>query len=41
MLNIMVKNVDKEQIIRLNGDFVPINLQDWNVDIDLIVNVGV
>ena len=41
MLNIMVKNVDKEQIIRLNGDFVPINLQDWNVDLDLIVNVGV
>lgn len=41
MLNIMVKNVDREQIIRLNGDFVPINLQDWNVDLDLVVNVGV
>ena len=41
MLNIMVKNIDKEQIIRLNGSFVPINLQDWNVDLDLIVNVGV
>ena len=41
MLNIMVKNVDREQVIRLNGDFVPINLQDWNVDLDLVVNVGV
>ncbi len=41
MLNIMVKNVDKEQIIRLNGSFVPIDLQNWNVDLDLIVNVGV
>lgn len=41
MLNIMVKNIDKEQIIRLNGSFVPINLQDWNVDLDLICNVGV
>lgn len=41
MLNIMVKNSDKEEIIRLNGSFVPINLQDWNVDLDLIVNVGV
>lgn len=41
MLNIMVKNIDKEQIIRLNGSFVSINLQDWNVDLDLICNVGV
>tara|TARA_Y100000287_G_scaffold186121_1_gene191994 strand:+ start:3043 stop:5154 length:2112 start_codon:yes stop_codon:yes gene_type:complete len=41
MLNIMVKNVDREEVIRLNGSFVPINLQDWNVDLDLIVNVGV
>ena len=41
MLNIMVKNVDKEQIIRLNGSFVPIDLQNWNVDLDLIVNVGI
>ena len=41
MLNIMVKNVDKEQIIRLNGDFVPIDLKSWNVDLDLIVNVGI
>lgn len=41
MLNIMVKNVDREEVIRLNGSFVPINLQDWNVDLDLVVNVGV
>lgn len=41
MLNIMVKNIDKEQIIRLNGSFVPIDLQNWNVDLDLICNVGV
>ena len=41
MLNIMVKNSDKEEIIRLNGSFVPIDLQNWNVDLDLIVNVGV
>lgn len=41
MLNIMVKNSSKEEIIRLNGSFVPIDLKDWNVDLDLIVNVGV
>ena len=41
MLNIMVKNIDKEQIIRLNGSFVPIDLKNWNVDLDLICNVGV
>ena len=41
MLNIMVKNIDKEEIIRLNGSFVPIDLQNWNVDLDLIVNVGI
>ncbi len=41
MLNIMVKNSDKEEIIRLNGSFVPIDLQNWNVDLDLIVNVGI
>lgn len=41
MLNIMVKNIDKEQIIRLNGSFVPIDLKNWNVDLDLVCNVGV
>lgn len=41
MLNIMVKNSNKEEIIRLNGSFVPIDLQNWNVDLDLIVNVGI
>ena len=41
MLNIMVKNIDKEQIIRLNGSFVPIEKKNWNVDLDLICNVGV
>ncbi len=41
MLDLMIKNVDEEQIMRLNGQFVPIDVQAWNADMDLICNVGI
>ena len=41
MLDLLVKNVDKEQIMRLNGTFVPVDPRAWNTDMDLTVNVGI
>jgi len=41
MLDLMIKNVDEEQMMRLNGQFVPIDVQAWNADMDLICNVGI
>jgi hypothetical protein len=40
MLELMVKNVDQEQIMRLNGQFVPVSPDAWNAEMDLMVNVG-
>lgn len=36
----IVKNTDKEEIIRLNNQFVPVDPRVWNTDMDLVVNVG-
>ena len=41
ILDLLVKNVDKEQIMRLNGTFVPVDPRAWNTDMDLTVNVGI
>jgi hypothetical protein len=41
MLDLMVKNADGEEMMRLNGSFVPINPAAWETDMDLIVNVGI
>ena len=40
MLDLMVKNADGEELMRLNGTFVPINPAAWETDMDLTVNVG-
>lgn len=40
MLRLMVKNADGEQIMRLNGRFVPVDPRVWNTDMDVTVNVG-
>jgi len=37
----IIKNTDKEEIIRLNNQFVAVDPRVWNADMDLIVNVGV
>jgi hypothetical protein len=41
MLKIFVKNVDEEQVMRLNGNFIPIDPTSFNPEMDLIVNVGI
>ena len=41
MLKIFVKNVDEEQVMRVNGDFIPIDPTSFNPEMDLIVNVGI
>jgi len=41
MLELMVKHTDDEQLMRLNGTFVPVDPRAWDVEMDLIVNVGI
>ena len=40
MLRLMVKNVDEDQIMRLNGTFVPIDPRVWDTGMDVSINVG-
>jgi hypothetical protein len=41
MLRLMVKNVDEEQMMRLNGAFTPVDPRVWNVSgMDVSINVG-
>jgi hypothetical protein len=41
MLRLMVKNVDDEQMMRLNGVFTPVDPRVWNVSgMDVSINVG-
>ncbi len=40
MLDLYIKNTDKEEIMRMNGSFVPVDPRSWSTDMDLIVNVG-
>jgi len=40
LLNLHVKNIDEEQMIRLNGQFVPVDPRVWNTDMDVQINVG-
>lgn len=37
----IINNADKEEIIRLNNEFVAVDPRSWNADADMIVNVGV
>ena len=34
MLKLFVKNVDEEQVMRVNGDFVPIDPTSFNPEMD-------
>ena len=41
MLRLYAKNVDEEQMIRLNGSFVPVDPRMWNTtSMDVSINVG-
>ena len=40
MLRLYQKNVDREQIMRLHNQFVPVDPRVWNSDMDLSINVG-
>jgi len=41
MLELYVKNTDREEVMRMNGSFVPVDPQAWSTEMDLIVNVGI
>ena len=40
MLKLHVKNVDEEQLMRLNGQYIPVRPDVWNADMDVQINVG-
>ena len=40
ILDLCVKNADGEEMMRLNGSFIPVDPKAWNTDMDLMVNVG-
>jgi hypothetical protein len=40
MLHTAIKNSPDEQMMRLNGQFVPVDPRVWNADMDMEVNVG-
>lgn len=40
MMRLMSKNVDEEQMMRMNGMFVPIDPRVWDQSMDVSINVG-
>ena len=40
MLRLMSKNVDEEQMMRMNGTFVPVDPRVWDASFDVTINVG-
>jgi hypothetical protein len=40
MLRLMSKNVDEEQMMRMNGIFVPVDPRVWDQAMDVSINVG-
>lgn len=41
ILDLAIKNIDGEEIARLNNQFVPVNPAEFDPEMDLIVNVGI
>jgi hypothetical protein len=41
MLNLLVENSCEETMMRLHGEFVPIDPRSWNSGMDVTVNVGI
>jgi hypothetical protein len=40
MLHVAVKNSPDEQMMRLNGEFIPVDPSVWDIDMDMEINVG-
>ena len=40
MLDLMIKNTTDEEMMRLNGRFIPVDPRVWNSAMDLSINVG-
>jgi hypothetical protein len=40
MLKLLVKNSPEQQLMRLNGQFIPVDPRAWNTSMDVTVNVG-
>jgi hypothetical protein len=40
MLDLMIKNTTDEEMMRLNGKFIPIDPRVWNSAMDVSINVG-
>ena len=40
LLRLHVKHTDEEQLMRMNGQFVPVDPRVWNADMDVQVNIG-
>jgi len=40
MLRLMSKNIDEEQMMRMNGSFVPVDPRVWDQSMDVAINVG-
>ena len=40
MLRLMSKNIDEEQMMRMNGAFVPVDPRVWDQSMDVSINVG-
>jgi len=40
MLHVSIKNSPDEQMMRLNGEFIPIDLSVWDASMDMEINVG-
>ena len=40
MLRLMSKNVDEEQMMRMNGTFLPVDPRVWDSSFDVAINVG-
>jgi len=41
LLKLLVENSDEEQLMRLNGQYIPIDPRSWNSSMDVTVNVGI
>jgi hypothetical protein len=39
--NCIINNANREEIIRLNNEFVEVDPRSWNADADMMVNVGI
>jgi hypothetical protein len=40
MLRLYQKNVNEQQIMRLNNQFIPVDVAVWNSNMDVMINVG-